>query len=151
MFDYIYGTLHSPSYIKKYQEFLKIDFPRVPYPKDTNEYHRISTIGEKLRKLHIMEGSTSWQVDAGYPKGGSDVVEYILYKNSTVHINDTQYFDNVPEKAWNAYIGGYQPAQKWLKDRKGQNLAFEDIRHYREIIYALVNTLNVIDEFDNDI
>ena len=65
-----------------------------------------------------------------------------------VYINDTQYFSNVPEIAWNFYIGGYQPAQKWLKDRKGRKLDFEDIRHYQKIIVALTETDRLMKEID---
>lgn len=148
LFDYIYAVLHSPNYIAKFQEFLKIDFPRVPYPKDANKYHDLSIIGEKLRKLHIMENSSFWQVSTGYPIDGSNIVEDVRYNNGRIYINDVQYFDEVAEEVWNAYIGGYQPAQKWLKDRKGQSLDFEDIRHYQEIIYSLSNTLKIISTID---
>ncbi len=65
-----------------------------------------------------------------------------------VYINDTQYFDNVPEIAWNFYIGGYQPAQKWLKDRKDRKLEFEDILHYQKIIVALTETERLMKEID---
>ena len=65
-----------------------------------------------------------------------------------VYINDTQYFDNVPEVAWNFYIGGYQPAQKWLKDRKGRELSYEDILHYQKIIVALSETSRIMKEID---
>lgn len=151
LFDYIYGILHSPKYIKKYQEFLKIDFPRVPYPKDINEFIQISEVGKSLRELHTMENSSRWIVEIGYPIVGNNVVEKVEYKNNRVYINETQYFDNIQESVFNYYIGGYQPAQKWLKDRKDQKLAFEDIRHYQEIIYILVNTIKIIENFDYDI
>ncbi len=62
------------------------------------------------------------------------------YNDGKVYINDTQYFDNVPQIAWEFYIGGYQPAQKWLKDRKGRELQFDDILHYQKIIVALSET-----------
>jgi hypothetical protein len=65
-----------------------------------------------------------------------------------VKINDTQYFDHVPEVAWNFYIGGYQPAQKWLKDRHGRVLTFADIRHYQRMIVALKRTDEVMEEVD---
>ena len=66
-----------------------------------------------------------------------------------VWINETQYFDNVPEKAWNFYIGGYQPAQKWLKDRKERKLEFDDILHYQKIIVALTETDRIMKDIDN--
>ena len=65
-----------------------------------------------------------------------------------VYINESQYFDNVPQVAWDFYIGGYQPAQKWLKDRKGRKLEFEDIFHYQKIIVALTETDRLMKEID---
>ena len=65
-----------------------------------------------------------------------------------VYINETQYFDNVPEVAWNFYIGGYQPCQKWLKDRKDRELSFEDILHYQKIVVALSETYRIMKEID---
>ncbi len=65
-----------------------------------------------------------------------------------MYINDTQYFDNVPQTAWECYIGGYQPAQKWLKDRKDRRLEFEDILHYQKIIVALNETDRLMKAID---
>jgi hypothetical protein len=50
--------------------------------------------------------------------------------------------------AWNFYIGGYQPAQKWLKDRKDRELSYEDILHYQKIIVALTETDRIMKEID---
>jgi len=75
----------------------------------------------------------------------------IKYEDGKVWINDLQYFDNVPLIAWEFYIGGYQPAQKWLKDRKDRELSFEDILHYQKIIVALFETdrlMKAIDEIE---
>lgn len=147
LFDYIYGMLNSPIYINRYNEFLKLDFPRVQYPKNIDEFNQISEIGKKLRKLHTMENSSTWMVEVGYPIVGSNLVEKVEFKDHRVYINETQYFDNIQESTFSYYIGGYQPAQKWLKDRKGRNLAFEDIRHYQEIIYSLSETDKVMSKF----
>lgn len=147
LFDYVYGMLNYPVYINKFKEFLKVDFPRIPYPKNLDEYNRISEIGGKLRKLHVMENSSDWPVSVGYPITGSDLVEKIEYRDYRLYINDNQFFDNIPENVFNYFIGGYQPAQKWLKDRKGQKLTFEDIRHYQEIIYSLSETNKIIEAF----
>ncbi|NQU83819.1 MAG: hypothetical protein HQ536_03850, partial [Parcubacteria group bacterium] len=83
-----------------------------------------------------------------YPESGSDMIDKIIYKNNKVYINDKQYFGKVSEVAWNFYIGGYQPAQKWLKDRKGRKLEFEDILHYQKIIVALTQTDILMKEID---
>ena len=157
VFDYIYGVLHTPSYREKYKEFLKIDFPRIPYPENKEEFERVVSIGNKLRKLHLMEEippqATSFDIE------GDNVVTEIKYEKEIpgqagndnygkVFINKQQYFGNVPELAWNFYIGGYQPAQKWLKDRKNRTLTYDDISHYRKIIAILIETHSLMQKLD---
>ena len=147
LFDYIYAVLHSPSYRAKYKEFLKIDFPRIPYPKNAEEYHRLVAIGEQLRKLHLMEDVPPTK-HAQFNNPGSNIVDKPEYKGGSVWINKEQCFEDVPETAWNFFIGGYQPAQKWLKDRKGHTLTFDDIAHYRKIITVLLETDRLMKEID---
>jgi hypothetical protein len=83
-----------------------------------------------------------------YPMTGTNIVAKPKYEKGNVYINDTQYFEDVPEVAWNFYIGGYQPAQKWLKDRKDRELHIDDIRHYMKIIVALAETDRLMKEID---
>jgi predicted helicase len=147
LLDYIYAVLHSPSYRETYKEFLKIDFPRVPYPKDAAKFWQLVALGGELRKTHLLENISASNVS--YPIAGDNVVDKPRFEDGRVWINASQYFEGVPELAWNFYIGGYQPAQKWLKDRKGRVLSFEDVMHYQNIIEALVNTdrlMKAIDE-----
>jgi predicted helicase len=146
--DYIYAVLHSPTYREKYKEFLKIDFPRVPYPKDKDTFWQLVELGWKIRELHLLESQAVEQFITQYPVDGDNVVTKPKYENGKVYINDTQYFNNVPQIAWEFYIGGYQPAQKWLKDRKDRKLAFEDILHYQKIIVALSETDRLMKEID---
>jgi len=146
--DYIYAVLHSPSYREKYKEFLKIDFPRVPYPKNAKSFKKLATFGAELRSLHLLESPKLNQFITTYPIVGTDTVEKLAYKKEKVFINSEQYFGNVPEVAWNFYIGGYQPAQKWLKDRKGRTLTNSDIEHYQKIIIALTETNRIMNEID---
>jgi len=158
LLDYIYAVLHSPTYREKYKEFLKIDFPRVPYPKDKKKFWALVDLGSQIRQLHLLE--TADKYITSYPNDGSNIVERKMTKNSIgyeqtgdgigrVWINDEQYFDGVPEVAWEFYIGGYQPAQKWLKDRVGRELNFEDINHYQKIIVALKETDRLMKEIDS--
>ena len=148
VFDYIYAVLHSPSYRGKYKEFLKIDFPCVPYPKDTKSFKELAALGAQLRSLHLLESPKVNQFITAYPIAGSDIVVKIIYKDDKVFINEEQYFGNVPEVVWNFYIGGYQPAQKWIKDRKGRTLTNDDIEHYQKIIVALAETDRIMKEID---
>ena len=172
VFDYIYGVLHTPSYREKYKEFLKIDFPRIPYPENKEEFERIVSIGNKLRKLHLMEEIPPQAIS--FDIEGDNTVSEIRFERHSgaeqrgaiesmdpigasplqgdiygkVYINKTQYFGNVPELAWNFYIGGYQPAQKWLKDRKNRTLTYDDISHYRKIIAILIETHKLMQNLD---
>lgn len=140
IFDYIYAVLHSPAYREKYADFLKIDFPKIPYPENAKEFERLSEIGGKLQKIHLLQVDETVARNVSFPVSGDNVIEKISYQNGRVHINETQYFDNVPSAAWDFFIGGYQPAQKWLKDRKGKALDYSDIRHYQKIVAALIQT-----------
>ena len=146
IFDYIYGVLHSPAYRAKYKEFLKVDFPRIPYPKNADEFEHFRSFGHMLRELHLMHNIPESAVL--FPEGGSMVVERVNYEDGRVYINDKQFFDHVPQVAWEMYIGGYQPAQKWLKDRKGRTLSSDDVEHYRKIIFVLSETANLMQQID---
>jgi predicted helicase len=160
--DYIYAVLHSPTYREKYKEFLKIDFPRVPYPKDANTFWQLVKLGGELRQVHLLESPKVNQFITTYPITGNNLITKPRFELTQTHqlassstcqlgtvwINDQQYFDGVPLTAWNFYIGGYQPAQKWLKDRKGRVLNFEDILHYQKIIVALTETARIMGEIN---
>jgi hypothetical protein len=146
--DYIYAVLHSPIYREKYKEFLKIDFPRVPYPKDTNTFWQLVKLGGEIRQIHLLESPTVEKYITQYPITGGNVVTKPKYQDEKVYINDYQYFNSVPAVAWNFYIGGYQPAQKWLKDRKDRKLEYDDILHYQKIIVALTETDRLMKEID---
>ncbi len=165
--DYIYAVLHSPTYREKYKEFLKIDFPRVPYPENQDTFWKLVKLGGELRQIHLLESPEVNKYITQYPIDGDNIVTKIkfeenyetingntvtlmdpVYPMGRVYINDTQFFQMVPEVAWNFYIGGYQPAQKWLKDRKGRELNEEDINHYQKIIVALTETDRIMKEID---
>ncbi len=146
--DYIYGVLHSNKYRNKYKEFLKIDFPRIPYPQTAEYFFKVAQLGKQLREIHLLESPVVNEFITSYPVSGDNEIVKPEYKDNKVYINKTQYFDNVSEIAWNFYIGGYQPAQKWLKDRKGRILNYEDVMHYQKIIKALSATHTLMQQID---
>jgi predicted helicase len=143
-------VLHSPRYRETYKEFLKIDFPRVPYPTDAAVFRRWRDAGAQLRGLHLLEDASLNTPITTYPIAGDHVVGKPRFELDDgdanneglgrVWINATQYVGNVPQVAWDFYIGGYQPAQKWLKDRKDRALNFDDLIHYQKIINAQSQT-----------
>jgi predicted helicase len=184
LLDYIYAVLHSPNYRLTYKEFLKTDFPRVPYP-DPHTFWQLVKLGGELRQLHLLDNPVINNPITTYPMDGDNIVARKINQNDftvrpepveglmddvhgstssprtakdltepvtetigRVWINDTQYFDGVPAIAWEFYIGGYQPAQKWLKDRHGRTLSFEDILHYQKIIVALSETHRIMQAID---
>ena len=162
--DYIYAVVHSPTYREKYKEFLKIDFPRVPYPKDEKTFWNLVKMGKELRETHLLESSkvenyiTSYEMAEDAENDHNVITTKIGKKDweiidtekqlGRIWINESKYFDNVPVTAWEFYIGGYQPAQKWLKDRKERELNYEDILHYHKIIVALTETDRIMKEID---
>jgi predicted helicase len=150
VFDYIYGVLHSPTYRETFAEFLKIDFPRIPYPSSPDVFRAVSEKGEQLRRLHLMEPAAIGEAPYPYRGEGDDVVAsgFPKWESGSVYINKDQYFDGVPKLAWEFYIGGYQPAQKWLKDRRGRSLSFDDITHYQRIVKILTETDRIMKEIE---
>jgi hypothetical protein len=150
VFDYIYGVLHSPAYRETFAEFLKIDFPRIPYPPSPEVFRHVSEKGEQLRRLHLMEPAAIGDVPFPYMGDGDDVVEsgFPKFEGGKVHINKDQHFADVPKLAWEFHIGGYQPAQKWLKDRRGRALSFDDIGHYQKIVKILSETDRIMKEIE---
>ncbi len=146
--DYIYGVLHSNKYREKFKEFLKIDFPKIPYPSSADYFFKIGALGKQIREIHLLESPIVNELVTSYPIAGNNEVEKPEYKDNKVYISRTQYFDNVPQEAWEFYIGGYQPAQKWLKDRKGRILSYDDLMHYQKIIVALTATHRLMQQID---
>ena len=156
--DYIYAILYSSAYRKKYKELLKEDFPKILYPKSQFIFWQLVKLGKELRQIHLLECTVVERLITTYPVSGNNVVGKVFYENERVYINhripsssgieELQYFGNVPELAWNFYTDGYQPAQKWLKDRIGKELSFDDILRYQKIIVALIETQRIIKEID---
>lgn len=150
LFDYIYGVLHSLAYREAFAEFLKIDFPHIPYPPSPEVFRHVSEKGEKLRRLHLMEPVAIGDAPYVFEGEGDDVVAsgYPKFEAGKVQVNKDQYFDEVPKLAWEFHIGGYQPAQKWLKDRRGRSLSWDDIGHYQQIVKILVETDRIMKEIE---
>jgi predicted helicase len=148
IFNYIYAVFHSPNYRQRYAEFLKIDFPRVPLTSNSALFWELVIKGDKLVKYHLMK-ETGTEIST-YPIPGSDMVEQVKYNenNQQIWINSEQYFDQVSPQIWNFYIGGYQVCQKWLKDRKGRELNFDDISHYQNIISIISETMKIMGDID---
>ena len=147
VFHYAYAVFHSPTYRSRYAEFLKIDFPRLPLTRDVALFRSLCALGKELVALHLMEQLP--KLETRYPEAGDNTVDAVRYTEPAndvpgrVWINQKQYFDNVTPEVWNYHIGGYQVCQKWLKDRKGRQLSYDDLTHYRGIVAALARTIEL--------
>ena len=169
IFHYTYAVFHSPTYRTRYAEFLKIDFPRLPITSDVALFASLAAKGAELVDLHLLRlpgdagvggnGGAAVLVSPGkqgvsFPKPGNGVVDKIAYvapqgsQAGRVVINNDQFFDGIDPETWEMQIGGYQPLEKWLKDRKGRALSFDDLQHYTRMIIALRETRRIMAEID---
>ena len=158
VFHYIYAVLHSPEYRRRYADFLKSDFPRIPLPGACDLFAELVGLGKYLTSLHLMEAEGKDK--PAYPVSDGNKVESVQYTQPAsgipgrVWINKTQYFEGVAPETWEFTIGGYQPAKKWLEDRKprkgrkGHILSFDDIVWYQRICAALAATPRAMERID---
>ena len=152
VFNYIYAVLNSLQYRSRYADFLKSDFPRVPITSDRSLFVALVAFGNRLVSLHLME--SKGDEAPAFPKVGDNTVDRVRHAPPSngvpgrVFINREQYFEGITPETWAFTIGGYRPAEKWLKDRKGRVLSDDDINHYRQIIAALAGTNHLMHEID---
>jgi len=180
IFHYAYAVFHSPTYRERYAEFLRADFPRLPLTSDFELFRTLAGFGGELVDLHArgqgeprdlsfpVKGDNvieevRYQPPASTPvaadvrrltsKGQSEPRDLGCYEASKgrVWINDRQYVEGVPESAWAFPVGGYLPAQRWLKDRLGRTLGFVEQEEYHRIVWALLETKRLMGEIDASI
>jgi predicted helicase len=158
IFHYAYGVFHSPGYRSRYAEFLKIDFPRLPLTGKLELFRALARLGGELVALHLLESpkldhpitefvSSSLRA----PSSSLPAVEKVSWSKNTVWLDKAQTtgFKGVREDVWNFHIGGYQVCEKWLKDRKGRKLSFDDLFHYQKIVVALKETMRLMEDIDS--
>ena len=158
IFNYIYAITYSPTYRVLYLELLKIDFPRIPITGNIKLFQKLCNMGRELIDLHLLESSTVTKFITTFPIPGDHRVEkghpvYKEIKNKVgrIYINQTQYFEGIPEDIWTFHIGGYQVLERWLKDRRECQLTYEDLTHYQKIVVALNETIRIMKEIDKAI
>jgi predicted helicase len=152
VFSYIYAILHSSNYRERYNEFLKTDFPIIPFTKDIKRFKLLAKLGRVLINAHLLNQDYSDSELAIFPIAGDNLVNKIEYDEHTfrLYVNKEQYFENVPEEVWDMEICGYQVIKKWLQYRKkdGIKLSFKDITHLQKVVRALNETISVKDHIN---
>jgi len=148
---YIYAVMHSPTYREKYLEFLKIDFPRIPFVENTKMFEKLSELGFELVQKHLLEGVKTTH---SYTGQGNDIVEKSgnindpFWIDGKLLINKDQYFDNVTEEVFKFQIGGYYVLEHYLKDRKGRKLTIDEIENIEKVINVLGFTIEQMAKID---
>lgn len=155
IFHYAYAVLYSPSYRELYNEFLKTDFPRIPFTADGDRFRDMAALGERLTPLHLLK---SPELDPplarfhgeGNARVGKNQKAGFRYDpdEERVWINDAQFFEPVVPELWEYRIGGYQVLEKWLKDRRERQLSLDEIRTYCRIVTAIVKTIELQEQID---
>jgi len=147
---YIYGVLYSNIYREKYAEFLKIDFPRVPFTKNYELFKKIGSLGEELISLHLLKSNKLNNPVSKFEGEGNNLVKYVKYDENrkSVFINENQCFSDIEKDVWEYMIGGYQVLYKWLKDRKNRYLNLDEILTYSKIVTSLKYTIELQKEID---
>jgi hypothetical protein len=148
--NYVYAILYSPSYRSRYEDLLKMDYPRIPLAVDQNLLSCLAELGGGLVALHLLETSKVDRLVTEFIGRKNSGVEKVSWSEDTVWIDKGQTigFRGVRESTWNFQIGAYQICEKWLKDRKGRTLSRDDISHYNKIVVALAETICVMKEID---
>ncbi len=155
VFHYVYAVLHAPSYREKYAEFLRRDFPRVPFPVERDLFVKIASLGVRLAELHLLTSRELDQPSCQFPVQGEMKVtkkkaDGFRYDSDMhrMYINKTQYFSPIPPEVYEYRIGGYQVCDKWLKDRKERCLKTEEVRTYCRMVTAIGHTIRIQAELD---
>jgi len=143
---YIYAVLYSVNYRCMFKDFLKTDFPKIPFPKEYLQFLELSKLGEDLVTLHLLKRQLPPSIK--FEISGTNTVNAVKYVDNKVFINKTQYFEGVPKNVWDFYIGGYVVLDKWLKERKNRELSVGEILHFIQIVEVLKETIRIIDEID---
>lgn len=150
---YIYAVLHSPQYRLRYADFLRSDFPRIPVPTDHAQFEQLARTGARLTSLHLMttygDELPAFDIEGSGEIGKASYSEPSRDTPGRVWVNRDQHFEGVSPETWQFTIGGYQPAKKWLQDRKGRVLGFEDIQTYQRICAALAETPRLMQQIDD--
>lgn len=147
---YIYAVLHSPNYREKYNEFLRIDFPRIPFVDDENLFLEISAIGSELIAAHLLKRFPITMNCRSEGESDNFKVELVKYENGKVYFNKERYFSNIPREIWEYRVGGYQVLEKWLSERKklAHSLRIEDLQHFISIVNVINFTFQKMEELD---
>jgi len=146
---YIYAVLHAPTYRDRYAEFLRIDFPRVPFPEAANDFETLAGLGWALVQAHLLRELPRHRL-ATYHGKGDHTVEALRYspQEQAIWINKTQCFKPVPKAVWEFHIGGYQVLDKYLKSRKGRTLSLDEISHLSAVADSLAFTIDQMARID---
>lgn len=150
IFHYAYAAFHRRGYGRRYEEVLKIDFPRLLLAGNLELFRTLARLGGELVALHPMESETPDSFITDFIATRNPEIEKPVWAEDTVWVDKRQTTGSksVTDDVWNFHIGFYQVCHKWLKDRKGRTLADDDIAHYQKIIFAISETIHLMGKIE---
>ncbi len=149
IFGFFYAVLHAPTYREKYSEFLRLDFPRIPFPQKRSDFETLSRLGEALINRHLLHDVPNFKL-ADFRGRGANIVQKLRYSSheKAVYINDTQCFAPIPDEVWEHHIGGYRVLESYLKSRKGRTLSLAEMSAFTQTANALAFTIEQMRRID---
>jgi len=153
IFHYCYAVIFAPSYRKKFEAFLKMDFPQIPFTKDHSTFTKMVEYGKKLVELHLLESKDLNQPLVRYQGTGDNTIEKVDPKDAEkrVYINDSKYFEGIDPEVYDYDIGGYRVLESYLKERKKRGYLDSDLdepKTFCRIATALAKTIEIQREID---
>ncbi len=146
VFNYCYGVLYNPAYREKFNELLKLDYPKVSIPASQEEFDKFATAGERLIELHLMKANVSKELDLELDGTQNLSIEQVKYQDGKAYINKATVISGITEEVWNYFIGGYQIIDKWLKTHKGEDLDYDKFSHLKKIVAIVEETIKIQEE-----
>jgi predicted helicase len=154
---YIYAVLHSPIYRKKYLEFLKVDFPSIPFTKNKDIFFKYAKLGQQLIDLHLMKyipDDKKIKVEYNSNLTFPFVIDKIIYEDDTFYLHTTTKeqikITGISKEIHDFEIGSYKPIEKWLKYRKKDcvPLEIEDLQHIKNVAIVIKNTIIIMSDIE---
>ena len=137
--DYIYGVLNDKAYTTKYNQFLKSNYPRVPYPKSIATFISYKDAGSKLRSVHLDD--TTQDSKSTYNATTNNKIEKVTFSNNKLYFNKSSFFDNITQDMFDFKVGASQPLKNWLESRKEDSFDESMVEQFLNVIYKVRNSI----------
>ena len=146
---YIYAVLYHPEYRKKYLEYLKFEYPKIPFTDDINIFKKMVNFGKELIDLHLLKKIPEYEEifinsdTDDYSRTVEKLTPKQRYKDNCIYINKNLFIEGISKEVWEYKIGGYQVIDKWLKYRIDRELELKDLQHLENMVKVIKRTIEI--------